>query len=114
MNELLVFDVHKQQAKGKAWETDLENKLPSRSVFVTNFRVLTIHEYIERHLNRNGLKNSPTCPLCGNTIKKIDLDRKQSCQSLTDAVDSVNNGERRRKSSKLYWAATIKKGKTCR
>lgn len=36
-NTILELHAHKQ-AKGKAWETILENKLPPRSVFVANFR----------------------------------------------------------------------------
>ena len=67
---LLVFVAHKQQAKGKAWETDLENKLPSRSVFVTNFRVIAVRDYTQRHLNRIGLKKTVRCVHCAATQKK--------------------------------------------
>jgi hypothetical protein len=46
---LLVLDVHKQ-AKGKAWETTLVNKIPSglpKSVFAANFRPITSHDYLQ-------------------------------------------------------------------
>jgi len=42
------------------------------------------------------------CPLCSNT-KEMDLDHNHTCQSLTDAMDNVNNWDRLWKLSKLYW-----------
>ena len=52
-----VSESHKQQAKGKAWETILENKLPSTlpvSVFVAKFGLFTGLDNLQRHLNAIG------------------------------------------------------------
>jgi len=48
-------------SESKAWGTILENKLPSallRRFFVANFCLITRHDCLQRHPNRNGLKDS--------------------------------------------------------
>jgi hypothetical protein len=59
-----VSESHKQQAKGKAWETMLENKLPSavpRSVFVAKFGLVTGFDNLRRQMNvSGGLTDIPT------------------------------------------------------
>jgi hypothetical protein len=70
-----------QQAKGKAWEKILENKIPSTlpgSVFTDNFHLVTGHEHLQRHLNRIGIKDLPMCPLYDNAAK-MDLGHIQKC-----------------------------------
>ena len=66
VRKFLVLDVHKQQAKFKAWETKLENKLPSappRIVFVANFCIITGLDYLQRHVNRIvWIKGAPDVP----------------------------------------------------
>ena len=69
-------------------------------MFVANFRPITEHGNLQRHLNRTGLKHSPMCPLCGDS-EELELDNIQSCQSLTDATDSISDRDRRCKLSKL-------------
>ena len=57
---LLVLFVHKQQAKGKAWETILENEIPlpySASSALPLFRLIKGHHYLQRHLNRTGFSD---------------------------------------------------------
>jgi len=56
-----------------------------------------------------GLKDSPVCPLC-HDAKEMNLDHIQKCQSLTDAMDNVNNWERWWGLPKLYWSARRKMG----
>jgi hypothetical protein len=93
---LLILDAHNQQAKGKAWDTLLENKiLPTYlpiSVFAANFR-LTGHDYLQRHLNRIGIRDSPTWPL-GDDAEEMHLGHIQKCQSLTDNTDKANNRDK--------------------
>jgi hypothetical protein len=53
----LVSESHKQQVNGKAWETMLENKLPSTlpiSVFLAKFGLFTGLNNLQRHLNVIG------------------------------------------------------------
>jgi len=47
------------------------------------------------------------CPLYSNA-KEMDPDHNQTCQSLTDAMDNVNNWDRWWKLSILYWTARRK------
>ncbi|GFU16434.1 putative rna-directed dna polymerase from transposon bs [Trichonephila clavipes] len=56
-------------AASKRWSTLLNKsgRNPSsllRSVGVVCFRLLTEHDYLQRHLHRIGLKDSVCCPLC--------------------------------------------------
>jgi hypothetical protein len=107
---LLVLGVHKLRSKCKAWETVLENKIPStltRSVFAANFRLITGHYYLQRQLNRIRIKDSPKCPLYDDAE---GLDHTQKCQSLTDSMDSANNRDKWWNLSKLYWTARKKMG----
>jgi len=59
-----ISEAHKLQAKGKAWETMLKNKLPStlpRSVFFAKFGLVTGLDNLQRHLNViGGLLDVPT------------------------------------------------------
>jgi hypothetical protein len=90
---LVVLDAHKQQAKGKTWETILENEVPSTlpiSVFAANFRLITGHDYLQRHLNWTAIKNSPMCPMCDDA-EETDLSHILKCESLTDNMDNANN-----------------------
>jgi hypothetical protein len=84
---------HERKAKGKSWETILENKLSSvlpRSVFVADFRLFAGHDYLQRHLDRIGFKDSPKHLLCGDS-EEIGRDQFQRYQSVADATDSINN-----------------------
>jgi hypothetical protein len=49
------------------------------------------------------------CPLCGDT-EEIDLNHVSKCQSLTEAMNKVNNRDKWCKLSKLHWAARNKVG----
>jgi len=49
------------------------------------------------------------CPLC-HDAKEMNLDHIQKFQSLTDAMDKVNNWESWWGLSKLYWTARSKMG----
>jgi len=60
-------------------ETILQNKISStlhRSAFNASFRLVTGHKYLQRHLNRTGVKDLSMCPLCGNA-EEMDPDRAQ-------------------------------------
>jgi hypothetical protein len=60
--------------KGKAWEIILEKKIPPtlpRSVFTANFRLAIRHDYLQQHLNRNGIKDSLLCPLYSNVTSQL-------------------------------------------
>ena len=70
-----MLDVLEQQAKGKAWETILENKYPTslnRGVFPANFCLLPGHDYLQRHLNNTGRTDFPMCPL-RDDVEEVDL-----------------------------------------
>ena len=99
--------VHNQQAKGKAWEVILENKMAHilpRSVFTASFFLIAGHDYLQWHLDSIGIKDSPLCSLCGD-VEGMDLDRIQRCQSVTYDVVNTNNLDTWLKFSKLNWTA---------
>ena len=59
----------KNDAQGKSWEIFLGNPVPMdllRQSFAANLRILTKHDYLQGHLHRIWLKNTPDCPLCLN------------------------------------------------
>ena len=93
------------------WD-NTEYKLPYPlpvSVFVDNFRLISEHDYLQRRLNRIGLKYSPMRRLYGDA-EEMDLDHIRRCQSVTDAVDSVTDRYRWWISSKSHWIARQKMG----
>jgi len=111
ISTLLVLNVQRQPQKSKDKETVLENKLPStlpRSVFIANFRLITELYYLQHHLYRLGLSGSPMWPLCA-TPNKCPLTASKEV-NLTDVMDSVNDQNKLRKLSKLYWTARKKTG----
>jgi len=110
-NALLVLSVQTQPQKGKDKETILENKLPStlpRSVFITNFRLINELYYLQHHLYRVILIDSPMWHLCA-TPNKCPLTASKEV-ILTNVMDSVNDRDTLRKLSKLYWTARKKTG----
>jgi len=79
--------------RDKVWETIPENKIPSilpRSVFAANFRLITAHDCVQRHLNRTGMQASSICPVCVDA-KEMEHDHIQQYRSLTDNMDSAND-----------------------
>jgi len=60
-------------------------------------------------MNVTASKDSQMCPVCGDT-EEMELDHIQRSQSLTEAMDNVNNRDRWWKISKLHWAARNKMG----
>jgi hypothetical protein len=53
----------------------------------------TGYDYLQRNLNRTGIKDSPMCPLCDDA-EEVDLGHIQKYQSLTDNMDSANNRDK--------------------
>jgi hypothetical protein len=100
-----------QPAKGIDKETILENKIPStlhRNVFNANFRLITELYYLRHRLYGVGLSDSPMCPPCA-TSKKWPLTASKDV-SLIGVMESVNDRDKLRKLSKLYWTARKKTG----
>uniref|UniRef100_T1I828 Uncharacterized protein n=1 Tax=Rhodnius prolixus TaxID=13249 RepID=T1I828_RHOPR len=58
------------KAQGKQWEVleNIKGRLPTdlpRSTAVACFRLLTGHDYLQKHLHRIGIKDNSICVLCG-------------------------------------------------
>ena len=88
-------------AVGKRWEpivksNAIPNNLP-RDVAVATFRMTTGHDYLQSHLHRIGLADSPLCPLCSED--EGTADHLTSCRAL-EVVDDNLQGRAR-----LYWSA---------
>ena len=87
---LLLLDLHKQ-AKGKAWETVLGNKLssvPHRRVFVAKFSPNHRTWLPPATPEQNWIKGPPMCPLCEDA-EEID-DHIQRYHSVWHATDNSN------------------------
>ena len=97
----------KAAAAGKRWETTTgSNAIPSglpRDVAVATFRMATGHDYLQSHLHRTGLVDSPICPLCNEA--EGTADHLSNCRALEndddDDEDSLDTLQQR---SKRYWA----------
>lgn len=55
-----------EASNGKSWQGISTSSIKSydKKAFTANFRRLTGHDLLYKHLHRIGVKNSPTCPLC--------------------------------------------------
>ncbi|GFW33648.1 uncharacterized protein TNCV_2211801 [Trichonephila clavipes] len=72
-----VRQIQEDNAKGKIWETLLHSPVPMnipKQIFAI-FRTLTGHDFLQEHLHRNSVKNTPDCPLClkGKAMNFIHL-----------------------------------------
>ena len=77
--------------------------LPRQS-FATNFRNLTKHDYLQGHLHRIGLKDTPDCPLCLNG-ETMDLKHLTVCTFLADIRSELLPLGNIVSKASLYWAA---------
>jgi hypothetical protein len=91
------------------WEDNIKMNLKELRVFAANFHLITGHDYLLRHLNGIGRKDSPMCPLSDDT-EEVDLGHIQKCQSLTDNMDNANNRDKWWNVSKLYCTAIKEMG----
>lgn len=88
-------------AVGKRWETivrnnAIPNSLP-RGVAVATFRMATGHDYLQKHLYRIGLADTPLCPLCSKG--EGTAEHLNCCDALEQADDDLHGR------AGLYWEA---------
>ncbi|GFU40550.1 putative gag-pol polyprotein [Trichonephila clavipes] len=96
---------------GKSWSCLLDGQrraqLPAlpRVEVVTCFRILTGHDYLQVHLFKIGLADSPLCPLC----KSVPMtgEHLSDCPALLHVLSQDNCGVflPARATSALYWTA---------
>lgn len=79
------------------------------SVLAADFRLVTGHDYLQRHLYKIAIKDSPMCALCDDA-EEMGLGHIPKCQSLTDNMNNANNQDKWWNLSKLYWTARKKLG----
>ncbi|GFW93805.1 hypothetical protein TNCV_4220861 [Trichonephila clavipes] len=59
--------IQEDDSRGKFWEYLVHSVVPMgipRYVFSAVFRVLTGYDFLQQHLHRIGVKDTPYCPLC--------------------------------------------------
>ncbi|GFU37370.1 hydroxysteroid dehydrogenase-like protein 1 [Trichonephila clavipes] len=107
LKNLLVPDL----AVGESWSCLLDGQrrtqlsaLP-RVEGVTCFRIITGHDYLQAHLFKIGLADSPLCPLC----KSVPMtgENLSDCPALLHVISQDNCGVLlpARATSALYWTA---------
>ncbi|XP_073990934.1 uncharacterized protein [Rhodnius prolixus] len=98
------------QAEGKRWRTLLENPVSvtaARKEAVACFRMTTGHDYLQKHLHRIGVVDSPMCPLCLQE-EEMDSQHLPVCHALIDVANdstNINIHDNKAIMTKLYWAA---------
>lgn len=88
----------------KTWSSLLGSPLPMnlpRSVFTANFRILTGHDFLQNHLCRIGVADSPVCVLCPLGAV-MDFTHLTSCPALSFMQCSADNFYNK---ASFYWAA---------
>ncbi|KAF6203465.1 hypothetical protein GE061_001796 [Apolygus lucorum] len=89
---------------GKDWESlmaedgQISQTLPRR-MSVALFRMLTGHDYLQKHLNILGIVDSPMCPLCSQG--EMDARHLMECAAL----EGVNGSTPEETACERYWAA---------
>lgn len=99
-------NVYKICIKGKAWASLLTKSIPCnlhRAVGVANFRLKTGHDYLQKHLHRLDLKDSPICSFCG--LEDMTGDHLYTCPGLSDVAIRNSAEDDFSFTSRLYWAA---------
>ena len=102
-----VRQTHEINARGKLWESLLKNRIPMnlhRGTFAANFRISTGHDYLNGHLHRIGVKESPACPLC-STGEIMTFTHLTSCASLANENFNFLPLDNFSSKASLYWAA---------
>ncbi|GFS89350.1 putative gag-pol polyprotein [Trichonephila clavipes] len=97
-------------AVGKPWSCLLDGQRRaqlsalSRVEGVACFRIITGHDYLQAHLFKIGLADSPLCPLC----KSVSMtgEHLSACPALLHVLSQDNCGVLpARAASALYWTA---------
>ncbi|XP_073991809.1 uncharacterized protein [Rhodnius prolixus] len=104
-----AIESFERQAEGKKWRVLLEqggripHNLP-RNELVACFRLATGHDYLQAHLARIGVVNSPTCVLCG--VGSMTGSHLDECQALLDIQQlPIRQTDNYKYQSILYWTA---------
>ncbi len=87
----------------------MDNPIPHdmpRPVGVANFRIITGHDFLLKHLHRFGLADSPACPLCSSNFD-MSGEHLYGCPGLADVVatNAAKDFGHFLYVSELYWAA---------
>ncbi|GFW57304.1 putative rna-directed dna polymerase from transposon bs [Trichonephila clavipes] len=95
-------------AAGKPWSCLLDGQRRAQlSVLsrVACFRIITGHDYLQAHLFKIGLADSPLCPLCNSV--PMTGEHLSACPALLHVLSQDNCGVflPARATSALYWTA---------
>lgn len=95
----------KQQndSTGKTWQDIGPSSIKSvnRKVYVANFRRLTGHDLLYKHLTRIGVKSSPICILCNKSEQTSN--HLLSCENLSNFRRTIENINDEEQFATIYW-----------
>lgn len=100
-----IVNHHKNISMDKSWENLQTTSIKSidRKVYVANFRKMTGHDLLYKHLHRIGVVPSPTCILCHSDQQTSDhllVCRNQELEHFRGNIPQSNNEET---FSQIYW-----------
>lgn len=87
----------------KSWQNINAKSIEStvRKIYVANFRKLTAHDLLYKHLARIGVKLSPLCPLCQNYEQTSD--HILNCENLKNFRENLQDMNDEAFFSEIYW-----------
>ena len=88
---------------GKSWQDINPSSIRSinRKIYVANFRKLTGHDLLYKHLARIGVKESPMCGLCNQSEQTSDHLLK--CKNLSTFRQTIENLDEEKFFATIYW-----------
>jgi len=96
---------HQSMSQNKIWANVNQQSVQSkkRKVYVANFRKMTGHDLLYKHLERIGVVPSPTCIFCHG--EEQTSDHILQCPQLEDVKKKIqeNATEEEELFSELYW-----------
>jgi ribonuclease HI len=94
-----------KKGKDKSWQSITTEKVKqhrTRRIATAQFRLLTGHDLLAKHLHRIGITESSTCSLCGGAEQ--DREHLMRCPSLKDDIEALPTGMKlEEKETCLYW-----------
>lgn len=92
-------------SEGKMWSSITSTSVQSktRQIYVANFRKLTGHDLLYKHLSRMGIISSPLCIFCHN--EEQTSEHIFNCSGLTTVINDIKESylNEEEQFSKLYW-----------
>lgn len=94
---------HQEESKEKSWNILNPMTITSkeRKVYVANFRRITGHDLLYKHLASIGIKPTPQCPQCNESEQTAE--HLLSCRKLESFNRNIDEKTEVERFSEIYW-----------